>query len=209
MISAEDIIIIFDADIDKITKYVKTLKNKRIDEILIGLYDNNTIRIEFENEDINEIIFNNYKYNDIINSIYYINKDGTNKLEELSEIIPIDPINQKIINIIESNEQNKRNTKFPVLTDEELKLLAKYAFKNSSDNIIKKFINHYNIQILDEHIRYYTDNPKWKEALLIMMLESGAKPDSIAVMNILKPHMRNTIRSKSTFALLTKTFNYT
>jgi hypothetical protein len=127
-----DIIIIFDSNIENILQYVKMLKNNdNICKILFGLYDNNTVRILFENDDIHEIIFNNYK---------------TCNIKLLEKCIPVDNTIKLIFDIL---SQNNDQLKYPNFTEYELRILSKYLFTNSVDTQIYKLVKHYKIMLCE------------------------------------------------------------
>lgn len=185
-----DIISIFDNDVDKIILHVKSLKNHwNIMTILTGLNDNNAVRIIFENEDMNEIILNNYE---------------TINIDELEKIIPIEIMNNKIIKLMKQHTADPKCKVFPTLQDVEINLLEKHMFSYGTSNTIKRIVKHYKIQLTDEHMRYYKDNKNWTENIFSMLIRSGITPDVDTVVKALKPHIRHNARSRTLLGILDK-----
>lgn len=189
LMSSSDIIYIFGADIKKIIQYVMGLKNdKKIMEILIGLYDNDNVRVIFENDDINKIIFNNY------NKI---------NIEELERCYFIDNSIKNVFKILSTPTKmsKKNNTMNIKISDEDVPLLAKYLFTYSSPTYIKKIVKLYQIKICDIHIEYYSSNKSFDIIIFKWLIENGAKPDSKSILQALKPYIKGA-RCKNLFNII-------
>lgn len=169
--------------------YVKTLKhNEKISEILIGLYDNNIARILFENDDIHEIIFNNYK---------------TINLKVLANHIPIDATIKTIFDILSHDEL----VMHPRLNDNEMKLLSKYIFTYLPDAKINELVKRYDIAINNEHIDYYAHNEYWNIDMFGHLIKHGAKPNINTVLCACEKKFDNSCKDRWLLYLLRMTIN--
>jgi len=217
---ADDIIVLFDSNVENILLFVKSLKhNKNICEILNDLYDNNIVRILFENDDIQEIIFNNYK---------------TINISILEKHIPFDATIKTIFNILslpnpdtkstthpkdtKSTTHSKDNkstihskdnkiTTYPQINEEEIQLLAKYMFTYSSDDKILKLLKYYKITINDNLINYYAFNEKWSMKMFDHLVKNGAKPNLNTLLLAVEHNLKTDAKSIHLFDMLKKSVN--
>ena len=184
----KDIIILFDTNTENIMFYVKTLKqNKNISDILIGLYDNNIVRIIFENDDIYEIAFNNYR---------------TINITLLEKYFPIDRTIKMIFNIL---AQPVTELRYPNFSEDELLLLSKYMFTYVPNEKILKLIKYYKITIIDDYIDYYSNNENWSMNMFEYLMKNGANPNINTILCVIKKYMKNGSKSKIVFELLKNT----
>lgn len=190
LMMSQDIIILFDADTKNIMSCVKTLKqNKNISDILIGLYDNNIVRIIFENDDFYEIFFNNYK---------------TVNIALLEKYFPIDRTIKTIFNIL---AQPVTEIQYPIFSEDELLLLSKYMFTYAPNDKILKIIKYYKITIINEYIDYYTYNENWSMTMFEYLMQNGANPNINTILYVVKKYMRNGSKSNMVFELLKNTIS--
>lgn len=179
--SAADIILIFDGDINKITQYIKDLKNYiNITEILIELYDNDVNRIIIDDDDLNEIIFNNFITIKIINLERYYPINGTIK---------------KIFTILIEMSANKSEK----LTHNEKSLFAKFVFTYAESDKIQELIENYNIPICDEYVTYYLSNGTWNLDIFDWLVKSGARPDYNSLVRAYKTYKTEKRRHKFSY----------
>lgn len=194
---AEDIIILFDSNAENILRYVKTLKhNENICEILNGLYDNNIVRILFEHDDMQEIIFNNYKTINILTLEKHLPVDNTIKL--IFDIL-------SILDDLSQSTSNK--TTYPKFRKDELYLLSKYIFTYASDDTILKLLKYYKIVINDDLINYYAFNESWSMKMFEYLMKHGAKPNINTLLCAVEKHMKTDAKTRHLFDLLKQNVN--
>lgn len=195
LVIADNIIIIFGFDIKRVLNHVKTLKHhEKINDILIGLTDNNTIRILFENDDMYEIIFNNYK---------------TINLELLeNHHIPVDSTIKKIFEITSLSEINKKgNYPSSSFNEDQKLLLSKYIFIYLPNDKINKLIKQYKIAITNDHINNYMLNEYWTIGMFEHLIKCGAKPSVSTVICACEKRMDKERKNRWLFDLLRTTID--
>lgn len=166
--SASDITLMFDGDTNRITQYLRELKNySNITDVMIGLYDNNINRIIIDAVILNDIIFDNFK---------------TIRIVDLEPFYPIDRTIKKI-SIILSDPSSK---KIPKIYDKEKSLFAKYIFTYADSKDIQQLIKNYNVPIRDEYVIYYLSNETWDLNIFDWLVKSGANPDIKSIMRAYK-----------------------
>lgn len=188
--NASDILLIFDANDEKITRYVKTLNNMHdITNLLIELYDNDIHRLIFDDNDMNDIIFNNYR---------------TIDFKKLEQHYVVNRTIKKIFDVL--SDPKGVSKKFPNFTDDELIILGKYIFTYETSENIKLIVKRYKIKICDDHINWYSSNDRWSSNFFEWLIRNGANPNINSILRaflpLVEPHMLRGARTKKLFELI-------
>jgi hypothetical protein len=155
-------------------------KLNNMDKILCNYIEDCTYTAE---QIINKILFNNNEVDDIIyNNYYYI------QINTLKQYYNVDDIHEICINLVNGFYRKK----LPPILDNYLGMVKKYMF-SYCHNIkeLKYCVEYYKLNICDNCINYHCDPRNTKSIdpdpnICIWLLENGAKPNALSVSNISK-----------------------